>query len=162
MTYTALRDLFSFTIPNWIPVALAIGFLLAALADGNLWSFAALMHISAGGAVLIAVAILFFRGLIGGGDAKLIAAAGLWMGWSQLLPFLLLTALGGGVLALSWLAAKRVTSIAPFPPWANRYFSAADGIPYGVAIATASVMMFVSLDWTQTGLLVGEVSEAIQ
>jgi prepilin peptidase CpaA len=162
MTYAALRDLFSFTIPNWIPVAVVIGFLLAAVAEGNLWSIAALMHISAGGAVLIAVAILFFRGLIGGGDAKLIATASLWMGWAHLPSFLLLTALAGGVLALSWVVAKRMTSIALIPPWANRYFTAADGIPYGVAVAAASLMMFVSLDWTQTGLLVGAMSEAIR
>ena len=160
MTYAGLRDLLSFTIPNWIPVAVVGGFLLAAMAEGSLWSYAALMHLGAGASTLVAVAILFFRGLIGGGDAKLIAAVSLWMGWSNLPPFLLLTALAGGVLALSWLAARRMTSMALIPAWANRYFASADGIPYGIAVAVAAVVMFVSLDWTQTGFLGSAVTNA--
>ncbi len=160
LSYAALRDLRSFTIPNWIPAAVVTGFLLAAVAEGSLWSNAALMHASAGGAVLIVAAILFFRGLIGGGDAKLIAAVSVWMGWSHLPQFLLLMALAGGVLALSWLVAKRLASIALIPSWANRYFTSADGIPYGVAVAVAGMAMFVSLDWIQTGLLDATVPSA--
>ena len=100
MTYAALRDLYSFTIPNWIPILVVCGFVIAALAKGNLWSLATSLHASTGIAVLVVVALLFFRGIIGGGDAKLIAAASVWMGWPQLMPFLLIIAFTGGILAL--------------------------------------------------------------
>jgi prepilin peptidase CpaA len=100
MTYAALRDLLSFTIPNWIPVLVICGFFLVVVTKGSLWSLATLLHSGTGIAVLAAVALLFFRGLIGGGDAKLIAAASVWMEWPQLTLFLLIMAFFGGVLAL--------------------------------------------------------------
>jgi prepilin peptidase CpaA len=153
MTYAALHDLFSFTIPNWIPVVVVCGFFLVALSKGGLWSLPTLLHVSTGLAVLAAFAFLFFRGLLGGGDAKLIAAASVWMGWPQLGPFLLLMALAGGVLALAWFVARRVTTGAMTPAWAGRYFTSARGVPYGVAIGFAGVAMFVTQDWVEGGLL---------
>ena len=162
MTYAALRDLLSFTIPNWIPVVVICGFFLAAAAQGGFWSLATLLHAGTGVAVLAVVAFLFFRGLIGGGDAKLVAAASVWMGWPQLTPFLLVMALSGGVLALVWLVARRVTANALTSSWARRYFTAARGIPYGVAVGFAGVAMFITQDWAGSGLLGFFGSEAIQ
>ena len=162
MAYAALRDLINFTIPNWIPVAMICGFFLAAVAKGGLWSLATLLHASTGIAVLAVVALLFFRGLIGGGDAKLIATASVWMGWPQLTPFLLVMALSGGVLALVWLVARRVTTSALTPSWTHSYFTAARGIPYGVAVGFAGVVMFITQDWMGSGLLGIFETEAIR
>ena len=50
-------------------------------------------------AVFIAGALLFSRGLIGGGDVKLLAAATLWAGPGATLSLLCLTGLLGGVFA---------------------------------------------------------------
>lgn len=153
ITYAALRDMFSFTIPNGISLTLLCGYFLVTIAEGNFWSYAMLSNISAGVVVLIVVAILFYRSLLGGGDAKLIAVVSMWMGWSNLLPFLMFMSLAGGVLAFVWLIAKRLAGSKLMPPWANHYFSSTDGLPYGIAIATAGVAVFFSLDWPQTGLL---------
>ena len=52
-----------------------------------------------GGALFLILAILT-RGGIGGGDIKLIAALGLWMGVSHLTDVIVLGLIGGGIGAL--------------------------------------------------------------
>ena len=76
----ALRDVTSYTIPNWISLALAAGFPLAALALGLPLSVIG-VNLAVGAAALVAGMVMFSLGWIGGGDAKLFAAAGLWLGW---------------------------------------------------------------------------------
>ena len=152
MTYAALRDLYSFTIPNWIPIMVVCGFVIAALAKGNLWSLTTSLHASTGITVLVVVALLFFRGIIGGGDAKLIAAASVWMGWPQLMPFLLIIAFTGGILALVWLFARLITINASTTSLMRQYFVSSRGIPYGVAIGFAGVVIFIYQEWAGNGL----------
>src|ERR1700679_472566 len=72
----ALKDLSSFTIPNWISIALALAFAPAALAAGV--SLAAVgISFAVAFAVLVLAAGMFALGWIGGGDAKLMAASAL-------------------------------------------------------------------------------------
>ena len=52
--------------------------------------------------------VLFGLNLVGGGDAKLLAASALWIGYEQLVPFLLYVTIFGGALALLLLAYRRV------------------------------------------------------
>jgi len=59
---------------------------------------------------------MFARGWVGGGDAKLMAAAALWLGFEHLFAFLLWTAILGGGLALLLLAYRRMLP----PPWLIR------------------------------------------
>ena len=92
--FGAMRDAVSFTIPNWISIALAAAFLPTALIMGaspGQMGIALLIGVGA----LVAGMGMFAVGWIGGGDAKLFAAAGLWMGLGALLPYLLVTALAG-------------------------------------------------------------------
>src|SRR4051812_30411883 len=78
--FAGLKDLTSYTIPNWISLALIAAFPLAALAAGL--PLAGLgLHAGVGAAALVAAMVMFALGWIGGGDAKLFAAAGLWLGW---------------------------------------------------------------------------------
>src|SRR5580700_8735285 len=51
---------------------------------------------------------LFQRGAIGGGDAKILPATALLIGYRELLGFLFLMSLCGGVLALATLAAEKL------------------------------------------------------
>ena len=53
-------------------------------------------------------------GVMGGGDGKLIAAAVLWTGPETIMPFLLLVALMGGVLALIILLYRRLPLASTF------------------------------------------------
>lgn len=51
---------------------------------------------------------LFQHGAIGGGDAKILPATALLIGYRELLGFLFLMSLCGGVLALATLASERL------------------------------------------------------
>ena len=104
-----------------------------------------LSHVGAAFTVLAVTFVFFARGWIGGGDAKLFAAVALWLGWSALLPFLAVTALAGGGLALSLLVMRsgwfRPVTIG-FRGWIGRLATPGENVPYGVAIAIGALAAF--------------------
>lgn len=131
----ALGDILHRRIPNALPAALAA---LALIRLGLLvWSgeSAAVIGFDIGAslAVFCLGALAFHFNALGGGDVKLLAAGALWVGTTQIWPFLLWTVLGGGVLAgivLSWGAiARHVFGRAARP-----------SLPYGVAIAAGGII----------------------
>ncbi|THD60469.1 prepilin peptidase [Phenylobacterium sp.] len=142
--WAAVRDATSYTIPNWIPLALAGAFPVAAVALG-LPLPAAGLDLAVGAAALIAGMVLFALRWIGGGDAKLLAAAALWLGLGPSLTFLLVTAIAGGALTGGLLALRSAT-LRPFVPqgpgWFARLASPGEGVPYGVAIALGALAAF--------------------
>lgn len=137
----ALKDLTSFIIPNWISIALVAAFYPAALAAGVPWEVIGICTVVGVGALVASMAMFAFN-LIGGGDAKLLAAVTLWLGWPALLPFLLATALAGGVLALI-LLRLRSAAMRPLmelgPPWVSRLATSPDA-PYGIAITIGGLI----------------------
>jgi prepilin peptidase CpaA len=54
------------------------------------------------GSILIGFG-LFAATIIGGGDAKLLAAISLWVGWNNLIPFILWMVIFGGTISLCYL-----------------------------------------------------------
>lgn len=58
--------------------------------------------------VLAAGTLPFGWGWIGGGDVKLLAACALVLGFAQLVPFALYTALAGGAMALAAILLRRL------------------------------------------------------
>jgi prepilin peptidase CpaA len=141
----ALRDLTSFTIPNWIPAALAIAFLPATLASGLGWEWFGL-HLAVGLAGFVAGVTMFALGWIGGGDAKLFAAAALWLGWPAIAPFILVTAVAGGGLAVGLLAMRsslvRAYTPSGAPAWTQRLMEQGGPATYGAAIAAGALFAF--------------------
>ena len=140
----AIRDLTTFTIPNWISLALAAAFAPAALAVGTPLPAIGLSALV--GVAMLAVGIVMFAlRWIGGGDAKLMAAASMWLGLQGLGPFVLFTGLAGGALALTLLAA-RSSWVRPFaaigPGWVDRLATPGGATPYGVAIAVGALAAF--------------------
>lgn len=140
--FGAVRDLVSYTIPNWVSLALIALFPVAALAAGLSLSAIGL-HLGIGAAVLVAAMAMFALRWIGGGDAKMFAAAALWMGWPQVLDFVLWTAITGGVLAAA-LMSLRQPAFRPMvlsgPPWLIKLSEPGGAAPYGVAIATGALV----------------------
>ncbi|MFZ5668436.1 MAG: A24 family peptidase [Pseudomonadota bacterium] len=140
----AMRDATSFTIPNWISIALAAAFFPAAALMGAGAGQIGLACLVGFGA-LVAGMGMFAAGWIGGGDAKLFAAAGLWMGLNALFPYLMVTAVAGGGLAVS-LLALRSTWLRPLaargPVWISRLATPGENVPYGVAIAAGALAAF--------------------
>ena len=139
-----LRDMVSYTIPNWISLALLGGFPLAALTLG-LGPTALGLHLAIGVAALLAGMAMFGLGWIGGGDAKLFAAAALWLGWPAVGTFLVVTGLAGGALATG-LLMLRGPLLRPFvmtgPPWFLRLAEPGENVPYGLAIAVGGLAAF--------------------
>jgi prepilin peptidase CpaA len=139
----ALTDATSYTIPNRISLALAAGFVAAALACGlPLPDFAACVGV--GAAAFLAGVAMFALKLMGGGDAKLAAACLLWLGPAAAMPFLLWTAVAGGGLALLLLAGRRlpVPVAASGPAWVGRLLQPGGDVPYGIAIAAGALAAF--------------------
>jgi prepilin peptidase CpaA len=142
MIMAALTDLFTLKIPNRLSITLvAVFFPVALLAGLPLEAF--LNHLATGAGILVVGFILFSLGTLGGGDAKLLAAAGLWMGAANLLDFFLAMAVLGGALAVTILLFRRIPqeSLAG-PAWALRLHDKGCGIPYGIAIAGAALFTF--------------------
>ena len=140
----AVKDLISFTIPNWISLALVGLYLPVALLIGL--GFDEIGRAAAVSLVLLAVGVgMYAMGWIGGGDAKLLAAAGLWLGWATVLHFVLFTALAGGALALLLLSARNTPLVVLTlrgPGWVQRLAEKGGPAPYGVAICFGALAAF--------------------
>lgn len=145
MLWAMASDAARFEIPNRIPLALAALYPVWALLAGAP-APAFLWHALAGAAVLVAGALLFFARVLGGGDAKLIAAAALWVGPAGLPRFLLATALLGGVLALGLVLFR----LLPEPAWASeggwlrRLHRRRREAPYAIAIGGAGLAWYAA------------------
>lgn len=153
MAYAAVSDLLTMTIPNRISLLLVGGFILAALALG-LPVKLILAHLGAGGLMFAITFGLFAAGIIGGGDAKLAAATSLWCGLGQLMDYLLVASLAGGVLTLVLLQLRRLPlpdSLARFA-WITRLHDRSCGIPYGIALGIGGLVVFPSMSLVRLAL----------
>jgi prepilin peptidase CpaA len=107
-----------------------------------------LSHLAAGSLLLIVGILLFSLGWVGGGDAKLLAAAALWLGFESLVPFLAYVAVFGGALAIAILAYRSFPATAlPLPGWAARLHAKGGAMPYGVAIAAGALTIYPTTGW---------------
>lgn len=141
----ALSDLTTMRIPNWLSGGLILGFFPAALAVGLPLGVAGLHVAVAFVALLVGMGLFAFR-IVGGGDAKLIAAACLWLGPSASLEFVLWTAVFGGLLSLGLIVARQDIAhhVIGGPSWVHTLLEAKGDIPYGIAIAVGALMAFPS------------------
>jgi len=141
--FAALRDATTMTIPNWLCGLGALMFLPAAFASSM--SLAAMgVGLGVGAACLVAGIGMFAARWVGGGDAKLFAVCGLWLGWPSWIEFILWTAIAGGGLAIGLLGARRLAALWPLriPAWASRLLSPGGDIPYGIAICVGALCAF--------------------
>jgi prepilin peptidase CpaA len=101
-------------------------------------------------AALLAGAGMFALRWIGGGDAKLMAAACLWLGLTGSGMFLLWTGVVGGVFCLALLFARFHARpyLAGAPGWVVQLMEPKGDIPYGVAIAAGAL-----LAWPESPLM---------
>lgn len=143
MIFAAFSDLLTMTIPNRVSLLLVAGFVAMALLTGMpLKTFG--LHIAAGIVVLAITFSLFAAGWIGGGDAKLAAATGLWCGFGVLFDYLFLASILGGLLALVILYARTylLPDFVMRIGWIARLHHHKTGIPYGIALAAAGLMVY--------------------
>ena len=148
MAFAAASDLFTMTISNRVSLALAAGFLVLAFASG-MGGPDVLMHLAAGATVLAVAFACFAFGWVGGGDAKVAAAAALWVGFDHLLNYLVYASLFGGALTLFLLQFRQW----PLPyalagqPWLLKLHAKESGIPYGIALAVGALVVYPETEW---------------
>jgi prepilin peptidase CpaA len=151
MITAACLDLFTLTIPNRLTIGFAILFLPAAFVAGMPLSDVG-MHLAAGAAMLTIAFTFFAFGWIGGGDAKFFAASALWLGWGDILPYVLWFSLLGGALTLAIVSLRKY----PLPvmlgteDWVVRLHDSRSGIPYGIALSTAGLIVYPATIWMKT------------
>ena len=115
-------------------IAGAVGAAIVAGVQFTLWQNLAVFAV-----LLVAGTPLFAAGKLGGGDVKLLAAAGLWFSIKSAAWMLVAVMLAGGVLAIvvivlrmfSWSENARQKLVVLRPK---------GGIPYGVAIAAGALI----------------------
>lgn len=100
----AITDLKLRKIPNWIPLSIFILF-LAYLGGQHFIEGAPIFlppvsSLITGFATFLVFAGLFYFNMIGGGDVKLITAVAFFAGQAQIVSFIVLMALAGGILAI--------------------------------------------------------------
>ncbi len=134
----SVSDIRERRIPNWTIVA------IAALYLG--WAFVApgvsiLSSLEAAAIVFVITAALFALKFAGAGDSKLMSAMALFGGMGLLPLFALATVMFGGALAIFSLALqpRRVLAIIQM----RGQGSPGRGIPYGVAISLAGILILL-------------------
>lgn len=133
--FAAFSDIATMEIPNWVSIAVAALFPLAAFL-AHLSPLQIGLHVGIGLVVFLVGFGLFALGILGGGDVKVIAAASIWTGAAALSPFALATTIAGGVLAFAMIVARKSAKPSEsLPAFLNRLLNPQNGIPYAVAIA---------------------------
>lgn len=143
MAFAAASDLVTMTISNRVSLGLVASFFALAIVIGMpLATVATNTGVAFG--VLVVAFVCFARGWIGGGDAKLAAATALWFGLDQAANYLVCASLLGGMLTL--LIVKFRTYPLPFAlsrhDWILRLHQPHSGVPYGIALAAAALMVY--------------------
>lgn len=143
MAFCGSHDFVNMTIPNKVTLGLVVGFLITALLVG-LDASAIGWHLAAGASALLVTFALFAGGVFGGGDAKMVAATAVWLGFEPLLEYALLAAVMGGALTLLLLQLRCY----PWPSMVLNYSFIArltnekEGVPYGVALGAAAMVLY--------------------
>jgi prepilin peptidase CpaA len=146
----AYGDVRTRRIPNVLAFSIAALGLVRMIFDLDLMT--TIHTIEASAAVFVAAFILFWRGILGGGDAKLIAATALLIGSHDLVDFLFLMSVCGAALALAILARDELRlqrwscyrSVRATPAQAaDRIAATRSTVPYAVAIASAAAVVLM-------------------
>ena len=148
----ALSDATSMKIPNWVSVVMIAGFFILL---PHTWQGPAdfAIHIAVAMTFLIAGFTLFSFGILGGGDAKLMAAAAIWFTWLDVTPFILYTSLFGAALGIFLLIGRKFLPVRLMTSqWVYSMFRDQKKMPYGLAIAAGGVFAIPSSLISQAAL----------
>jgi prepilin peptidase CpaA len=138
LAVTAYSDIRSLRIPNTLAAAVAALGLVRLIMIGDLSN--ALYTVSASIVVLVLTFLLFWRSLLGGGDAKLITATALLVGYHDLFSFLFLMSICGASVSLTVLFIHKYLPLWLGPRLAMLTPRARMAVPYGVAIAGGGIV----------------------
>lgn len=148
LIFAGISDAMSYTIPNKVSLILFVSFVLLVPFSGL--SLAEIgSHVVVGFLMLVVGFLLFARGYFGGGDAKIIAAASLWLGPDYTGMFILFAAFYGGILSLFIMKIYNtpLPSFLAGQKWLVNYQTGKAAVPYGIAIGVAGLSIFPQTHW---------------
>ena len=154
MVFAAVSDTLSMTIAHRVPLLLVAGFAVVAPLTGMEWA-AYGWHFAAGAVVLAATFCLFALGGMGGGDAKLLAATTLWIGFRiELLQYMVYASLLGGALTLLvlYFRGSPLSTFTANNLFLRHFANEKAGIPYGVALGATGLLIYPSTPLMQWAL----------
>jgi prepilin peptidase CpaA len=132
-----LQDALQGRMSNRIVLLLIVGAVAGAIVLGpklELWQ-----NVAVFAALLVLGTAMFAKGVLGGGDVKVLAATSLWFSIAGAAKMLLAVAMSGAVLALLVIVARLVK-------WGEGvqrrlpFLRPRAGVPYGIAIAAGAVV----------------------
>ncbi|KPA18124.1 membrane protein containing Peptidase A24A, prepilin type IV domain protein [Candidatus Magnetomorum sp. HK-1] len=129
-------------IPNPLTAMAAIcGIMMLSLTDGYSGLIQAICSFSF---IFIIMAILFFMGIVGGGDAKAVAALATFIPVGDCIAFLICISLAGGIQAIIQLIInKRISDMLLLRASTKNWRAVGAGLtlPYGVAILGGCILL---------------------
>jgi prepilin peptidase CpaA len=131
----AYSDVKTFCIPNVLVAAVALFGVTRLIVNGD--PSIALYTVGASAGLLVVGFLLFWQGFVGGGDAKLLTASVLLIGYHDLFSFLAVMSICGALISLVALVIHRFLPLYAGPRLTVLLPKAQLAVPYGVAIATA-------------------------
>jgi prepilin peptidase CpaA len=142
LAYACFSDLFSMRISNRLCFAVLAAFIVFSILTA-MPPMAVLWHVLAGLLVLAVSFTLFAFGWIGGGDAKFVAAAAVWLGFGQLWEYFAISSLLGGALTLAilFLRSHPLPQSLASVGWIGKLHDKGTGVPYGIALGIAAIML---------------------
>ncbi len=136
LAWAAASDIRTRKIPN--PSVLAVGGLFVGWTA--LIGFAGLPQALIAAAIAFVVSFALYNlKIVGAGDSKLFAAVALFAGLDRLAQLTLLTGIVGGLIALFIMVTRPRRALVMLTMRGKGDFG--DGIPYGVAIAAAAIVV---------------------
>lgn len=159
LVWAAVTDIKDRKIANWIPISIFGLFLVFITLEYFLGLDPVLVPVfpsfMTGLLTFLVFAGFFYFGFVGGGDVKLISAVAFWAGPKGIVPFIVIMAITGGLLAFFFmiknlwgpdLATKKTKSIEGEPNSGNKKQvkkaknkNKSGNIPYGIAISVGGL-----------------------
>ncbi len=148
MVCAGVTDLATYKIRNSLVLLFLLAYaVLAPFAGFTAYEIGRSAAVAAG--VLVTGFVLFARGWVGGGDAKLAAVTALWVGAEYTPAYLICMTLLGGAFTLAILLFRVLALPACLQntSWIARLHSRGSSVPYGVAMALAALVVFPHTRW---------------
>jgi prepilin peptidase CpaA len=136
LVVAAAEDCYRLRISNLISIAVLVLAIVAMAVVGfslSLWE-----NLAVFAAILVVGTFLFGRGMLGGGDVKLLAALGLWFDLRGSLGLIVSVFIAGGLLAIIILTGRL---FAGSGKKRIAVLNKGAGIPYGIAIAAGALII---------------------
>jgi prepilin peptidase CpaA len=137
LVIAALEDMRRLKIPNALPLAIVAVFALHVALNGASWEL--WQNLASFAGLRVIGALLFARNILGGGDAKLLAATALWFDFSGLAIWLPAVAMIGGLTAILLFMVRGMLPVRAVADGGWVGLQRRGPIPYAVPICIAAI-----------------------